>query len=186
MEDLVRERTQEDLKKSEEMFRELAANIPEALWIRDTEQQTIQYVNSAWKSLSGLHAAQGFLAKVYDIIHPEDLPWIAHNRRKGSETQTSSEYRSLRADQTIRWVHARTFPIANPTGQVPWIVEIIEDITQRREVQRQLVHLARHDILTGLPNRMLLYESLSDALVRAERDHLVVSVLLLDIDHFKT
>jgi diguanylate cyclase (GGDEF)-like protein/PAS domain S-box-containing protein len=185
LEDLIRERTL-DLKKSEEMFRELAANIPEALWIRDTEQQTIQYVNPAWQNLSGLQAVQGdSLEKVYDIIHPEDLPWIAHNRRKGSETQTSTEYRIVRADQTIRWVHARTFPIANPTGHVPWVVEIIEDITQRREVQRQLVHLARHDILTGLPNRMLLYESLSDALVRAERDEMAVSVLLLDIDHFK-
>jgi len=185
LEDLVRERTI-DLRKSEEMFRELAANIPEALWIRDTEQQTIQYVNPAWQNLSGLFAVQGDpLTKVYDIIHPDDLPWIAHNRRRGSEPQTSAEYRIVRADQSIRWVHARTFPIANPTGHVPWVVEIIEDITQRREVERQLVHLARHDVLTGLPNRMLLYESLRDALLRAEQDQMVVSVLLLDIDHFK-
>jgi diguanylate cyclase (GGDEF)-like protein len=85
----------------------------------------------------------------------------------------------------VRWVHARTFPIANPSGKAPWLVEIIEDVTQRKEVQRQLVHLARHDALTGLPNRTFLYESLRNALSRAEENQLVVSVLLLDIDYFK-
>jgi diguanylate cyclase (GGDEF)-like protein len=91
----------------------------------------------------------------------------------------------VRPDQSVRWVHARTFPIANPSGKAPWLVEIIEDVTQRKEVQRQLVHLARHDALTGLPNRTFLYEALRDALSRAEENKLVVSVLLLDIDYFK-
>jgi diguanylate cyclase (GGDEF)-like protein len=52
-------------------------------------------------------------------------------------------------------------------------------------VQRQLVHLARHDALTGLPNRTFLYEALRQALARAEQDQLIVSVLFLDIDYFK-
>jgi len=46
----------------------------------------------------------------------------------------------VRPDQSVRWVHARTFSIANPSGKLPWVVEIIEDVTQRRETQRQLVH----------------------------------------------
>jgi len=91
----------------------------------------------------------------------------------------------VRPDHSVRWVRGRTFPITNPAGKTPWVVEIIEDITQRREAQHQLVHLASHDALTGLPNRTLLYETLRDAMVRAERDRLIVSVLLLDIDYFK-
>jgi diguanylate cyclase (GGDEF)-like protein/PAS domain S-box-containing protein len=185
LEETVRERTAE-LRRSEEMFRELAANIPEALWIRDTERQTIQYVNPAWKTLSGLSAAPGDpLENVYRAIHPDDLKWVTHERRKTPGAQAGSEYRLVCPDHSVHWVHARTFPIANPCGKSPWIVEIIEDITQRREAQQQLLHLAGHDTLTGLPNRMLLYESLRDALVRAEEDGQIVSVLLLDIDYFK-
>ena len=58
LEETVLERTAE-LRRSEEMFRELADNIPEALSIRDEEQQTIQYVNLAWQKLSGGYAAPG-------------------------------------------------------------------------------------------------------------------------------
>lgn len=185
LEEAVRTRTTE-LRRSEEMFRELAANIPEALWIRDVESQTIQYVNPAWRNLSGLHAAVGDpVESVYHIVHPDDLQWVAHERRKTPGTHGSNEYRLVRPDNSIRWVRARTFPIASPAGDVPWVVEIIEDVTQRREAQRQLVHLAGHDALTDLPNRTLLYEALHEAIMRAEEHSLVVSVLLIDIDDFK-
>jgi diguanylate cyclase (GGDEF)-like protein/PAS domain S-box-containing protein len=186
LEDVVRERTAE-LRASEEMFRDLATNIPEALWIRDVERGTIQYVNPAWQKLSGFNSVPGdALEKIHQAIHPDDRQWVTHERRKSPSTHTSSEYRLVRPDETLRWVHARSFPIANPSGRAPLIVEILEDITQRREAQRQLVHLARHDSLTGLPNRTLLYEVLRDALLRAKEDDLIVSVLLLDIDDFKT
>jgi diguanylate cyclase (GGDEF)-like protein/PAS domain S-box-containing protein len=186
LEDMVRERTAE-LRASEEMFRDLAANIPEALWIRDVERGTIRYVNPAWEKLSGFTCVPGDpLEKVLQAIHPNDRQWLAHERRKSPSTHAGIEYRLVRPDESVRWVHARTFTMANSSGNTPWVVEIIEDVTLRREAQRQLVHLARHDALTDLPNRTLLYEALRDALARAEKDRFVVSVLLLDIDDFKT
>jgi diguanylate cyclase (GGDEF)-like protein/PAS domain S-box-containing protein len=168
------------------MFRELAANIPEALWIRDVDQQTIQYANPAWQKLSGIDAVAGDpLEKIFKTIHHDDLLWLTNDRRKARAGQADNEYRLVHADESERWVHARSFPITNPTGNSPWIVEIIEDITQKREAQQQLVHLARHDALTSLANRTLLYDSLREALVRADEENLVVSVLLIDIDYFK-
>jgi len=185
LEERVLERTAE-LRKSEAMFRELVCNIPEALWIRDNERQTIQYANPAWQKLSGLLTVPGdTLEKVHRAVHPDDLQWVSHERRSAPCVAASNEYRLVRPDQSVRWVHTRAFPITNPSGDDPWIVEIVEDVTQRREAQLQLVHLARHDALTGLPNRTFLYESLAEALVRAEADGLAVSLLLLDIDYFK-
>jgi len=185
LEEKVRERT-EELCRSEEMFRELAANIPEALLIRDSELQTLQYVNPAWQKLSGtLLTAGDPLEKIYQTIHPDDLQRVTHDRRKAAGANAGKEYRMVRPDHSVRFVHARSFPIANPMGKSPWIAEIVEDITQRRESQHQLEHLARHDALTGLPNRSFLYESLRDALGRAEEDQFAVSLLLLDIDYFK-
>jgi diguanylate cyclase (GGDEF)-like protein/PAS domain S-box-containing protein len=185
LEEIVLERTAE-LRRSEKLFRELAANIPEALWIRDDEQQTIQYVNRAWQKISGIRAVPGdAVEKVYKIIHPDDLPWVAHERRKAPGAQSGNEFRIVRPDQSVRWVHARMFSVPNPSGETPWIAELIEDITQRREAHRQLVHLARHDALTGLPNRTFLYDSMQEALARAEEEQMIVSLLLLDIDYFK-
>lgn len=185
LEGQVLERTAE-LRRSEEMFRELAANIPEALWIRDTERQIVQYVNPAWLRLSGLNTVPGDpIESALPTIHPDDQQWVAHDRRRLAGVHGSHEYRLVRPDRSERWVHTRTFPIANPSGKTPWVVEIIEDVTSRREAQRQLLHLARHDALTDLPNRTLLYEALSDALICAKEDESAVSVLLLDIDNFK-
>ncbi len=185
LEESVQLRTAE-LRQSEEMFHQLAANIPEALWIMDVERNTIQYANPAWEELSGLRAKPGdSIDKVYQAIHPEDLGWVTHERRRTPGAHASGEYRLVRPDKSIRWVHAQSFSIANPLGNEPWVVEIIEDVTQRREAQQQLVHLARHDALTGLPNRSVLYEKLSSALLRAEKEKLAVSLLLIDVDHFK-
>jgi diguanylate cyclase (GGDEF)-like protein len=114
------------------------------------------------------------------------LKWVGRNRRKVTEGAATNDYRLVRPDQSVRWVNARSFAIEKPSGKVPWLVEIIEDVTQRREAQHHLLHLARHDALTGLPNRMLFYELLTEALARTENEQLIVSVMLLDIDHFKT
>jgi diguanylate cyclase (GGDEF)-like protein/PAS domain S-box-containing protein len=185
LEQTVLDRTA-DLRRSGEMFRELAANIPEALLVRNMDEQTIEYVNPAWHNLNGIRAAPGDpLSLAHQAVHPDDLKWIDHERRKSAGGQLSNEYRLVRPDESVRWVKARTFAIASPSGTIPWVVEIAEDVTERREAQNQLVHLARHDALTGLPNRTQFYDSFRAALAVAEEENLVVSVLLLDIDYFK-
>src|SRR6185312_15693465 len=59
------------------------------------------------------------------------------------------------------------------------------DITEQRQSEAKIAHMAVHDTLTGLPNRVLLNERLEDALRRVKRGE-IVAALLLDLDHFKT
>ena len=59
------------------------------------------------------------------------------------------------------------------------------DITEQRQSEAKIAHMALHDTLTGLPNRVLLNERLEDALRRVKRGD-IVATLLLDLDHFKT
>jgi diguanylate cyclase (GGDEF)-like protein len=111
---------------------------------------------------------------------------VVHDRRHASGAHDGVEYRLVRPELGVRWVHARAFPIAKPAGGEPLVVEILEDVTQRREAERRLMHLARHDALTDLPNRTVLYEALHDALAHAGRHGHGVSVLLIDADDFKS
>jgi diguanylate cyclase (GGDEF)-like protein/PAS domain S-box-containing protein len=183
--------------RNEALFRELATNIPIAIWVRDIERQTVEYVNDAWRALTGLDVRRGDpVEAAYGAIHPEDLQWVMHERRKSGGAQDGADYRLIGADGAIRWVHGRTFPLSNAFSgpisdlgagaPVPFLVEIMEDVTERREAQRQLLHLAWHDALTNLPNRTKLYEALADAMARADRDGHGVALLLLDVDAFKT
>ena len=79
----------------------------------------------------------------------------------------------------------RTLLVAlRPLANGAW-VSTHEDITARREAEAQIAHMAHHDALTGLPNRVLLRERLDAALAHAERGQRI-AVLYLDLDHFKS
>jgi diguanylate cyclase (GGDEF)-like protein len=95
------------------------------------------------------------------------------------------EYRVVRPDGSVRWVHQRGFPAHDIDGAVARVVGIIEDITERKQMQQDLLHLAHHDNLTHLPNRGLFYDRLSQALAQAHRHEWAVGVMFIDLDRFK-
>ncbi len=65
------------------------------------------------------------------------------------------------------------------------LYSIIHDITERKRVEAELIHHTLHDALTGLPNRILLHDRLEQAILRAHRDNLPLTLLVLDLDRFK-
>ena len=94
-------------------------------------------------------------------------------------------FRILRPDGSIRWVHDRAFPVHNAEGRVYRITGIAEDITERKHAEEQLMKLAHYDVLTSLPNRVLFYDRLKQAIAHAKRNHWVVGVMFIDVDRFK-
>ncbi|NHZ95810.1 EAL domain-containing protein [Massilia sp. CCM 8734] len=66
------------------------------------------------------------------------------------------------------------------------IVIVVRDITERKQAQQRLTHLAHHDPLTGLPNRTLFYESLQRTVALARDIGSLVAVMFIDLDNFKT
>jgi diguanylate cyclase (GGDEF)-like protein len=78
-------------------------------------------------------------------------------------------------------LEVRTAPIADGGA-----VRTYTDITARKLGETRIAHMARHDALTGLPNRLLLRERLEEALARVAREGDTLAILCLDLDHFKT
>jgi diguanylate cyclase (GGDEF)-like protein len=77
-------------------------------------------------------------------------------------------------------------PILDPHGRVIGATSIAHDVTERKQVEQQLLHAALHDALTDLPNRAYFVERVSQALARGRRDsHYRFGVLFLDCDDFK-
>jgi diguanylate cyclase (GGDEF)-like protein len=82
-------------------------------------------------------------------------------------------------------VHDRAFPVRDSAGAVYRVAGIAEDITDRKEAEKRLLHLAHYDVLTGLPNRALFYDRLRQALAQARRNQWITGVMFMDVDRFK-
>lgn len=76
-------------------------------------------------------------------------------------------------------------PIFDKNGEITGAVVTFRDVSETRAMADKMAHLAEHDYLTGLPNRLLLNDRLTQAVAYAERHHTQVAVLFLDLDNFK-
>ena len=122
----------------------------------------------------------------FDHIHHDDLEQVhdAFDRAIAGEAGVECTHRILRPDGEVRWVVSRSSGFTDGTpGRVGGTML---DITERREAELAIEHLAYHDALTGLANRTTVTTRLDDALVDAGASGHLVAVALIDIDQFKT
>jgi diguanylate cyclase (GGDEF)-like protein len=101
---------------------------------------------------------------------------LAEKQRMMAEKTRSVMLRELTDGRVISIVH-------QPLAKGGWLVTF-EDITERRRAEAKIAFMARHDTLTGLPNRVLFREQMEEALARRRGDG-QVAVLCIDLDNFK-
>lgn len=83
------------------------------------------------------------------------------------------------------WEIASIAPVKNSSGQISHFVAVKEDITSIKQAKDKIHHLAQHDNLTGLPNRLLMMERLERAITTATDNGCQVAILFIDVDGFK-
>ncbi len=86
---------------------------------------------------------------------------------------------------TLRWLETHAAPLRDANGRVTSLLGVTRDITQTKEHQKQLEHIAHYDALTNLPNRVLLADRLQQAMAHCQRRGQSLAVVYLDLDGFK-
>ncbi|HWB60450.1 MAG TPA: PAS domain S-box protein [Chthoniobacteraceae bacterium] len=139
----MQKRVEESLRESETRFRQMAENIHEVFWMVDhraESRERMLYVSPAYEKIWG-HSCESLYAdpaSFLEAVHPEDRERIAVNSRALQEAgKYNEEYRIIRPDGSMRWIHDRAFPIHDETGAVYRVVGLAEDITERKQIESQ-------------------------------------------------
>ncbi|HCN89642.1 MAG TPA: GGDEF domain-containing protein [Oxalobacteraceae bacterium] len=180
-------RAEAALRESEERFRVafsqaavgLAHVAPDGRWLM-ANQKLCEIVGYTQEELLRL--------KYQDLTHPEDLPADVELGRRMLAREIHEKAREKRyrhKDGHFIWVNLTSSLVWDAAGKPKYYSTVVEDISRRKRVEWELLHLANHDALTSLPNRSLLQDRLSQAIAYANRSEGQVAVLLIDLDRFK-
>jgi diguanylate cyclase (GGDEF)-like protein/PAS domain S-box-containing protein len=149
---------------------------------------TMKFVSSGCKKLTGYDSSalvDNSEISFASIIHEDDLGLVEReiNRALEQVRPFAMEYRMRRRDGKVIWVWVQGQAVDIDTER--YLEGIILDVNQRKIMEQELERMATRDPLTGLYNRRELELQLRDELVRAERYGRPLSLLWLDVDHFK-
>jgi diguanylate cyclase (GGDEF)-like protein/PAS domain S-box-containing protein len=183
------------LCESELRFRQLAENIHEVFWITTPNKDQALYISPAYELIWGrtLESLSASPQDWLNAIHPEDRHWVQIAMSTKQLTgQYDEEYRVIRPNGEVRWIHDQAFPVRNAAGEVYRLVGVAEDITEHKQSlfrlkvsEERLDFLAHHDPLTRLPNRLLMNTRLESAIEHAQNNQQKLALLVLDLDRFK-
>jgi diguanylate cyclase (GGDEF)-like protein/PAS domain S-box-containing protein len=179
-----------DLRRSEERYAVAVQATNDGIWDWDLVGQSMHF-SERWKALLGYADALNSDRPDawFDLVHPDDVGRLRReidHHLSGTSPHFENEHRIRHADGGWRWVLTRGLTTRDAEGRPRRITGSLSDITDRRVAQERLIHDALHDSLTGLPNRALFLDRLTQCLAHLEREPAYACGLLyVDIDRFK-
>ncbi|WP_298976884.1 EAL domain-containing protein [uncultured Thermosynechococcus sp.] len=185
-----RKRSELALRISEERYALAAEGANDGLWdwqIRDRSM----YYSPRWELLIGETPGtlQPTIEEWWRRVHPEDLERLRQCMKEhllGTHPHFECEFRIKHADGSYRWMRSRGKALRDEKGQPYRMAGSMTDVTQYHLIQEQILHDALHDAMTGLPNRVLFMDRLTQAITRCvRRPNSLFAVLFLDVDRFK-
>src|SRR5947208_1466153 len=179
----------EALRRANWMLSSHINNTPLAVMEWDREFRLVRWSPQAenifgWQA----HEVLGMPITGNPLIHEADretFAALAGRLMKGEEPRATGLTRNQRKDGETIWCEWYHSALLDDQGGIVSILSFVQHVSSRIEAEERLQDLATRDTLTGLPNRLLLHERLSQAISKARRAGQRVGVLFIDLDRFK-
>lgn len=184
------ETSQKALSESEERYRVAMEGAADGLWDYDIQEDKAFFSNRCSEILGykGKEIPDDFEVWT-SLIHPdykEKCINSINDHLKGKTLFYSQEYKMKMKSGEYKWVLSRGKAMWDKHGKPIRMAGSLTDISERKKNEEAINNMAYHDSLTGLPNRSMFYNVLSDTLNKAERNGNRACLLFLDLDDFKS
>lgn len=182
----------EALSRSEERHRLLADHASDVIWTMDL-QGRFTYVSPSVEKLRGYTVDEVMRQSLDEVLTPESAPIAVDGLSRAiAAVQAGLPVPDFRAeleqpckDGSTVWTEVTVTGIRNESGVFVGLLGVTRNISERKQAEAKMLHMARHDPLTGLPNRALLADRLQQAMAAARRDGQVLALMFIDLDKFK-
>jgi len=177
---------EEALRRSEAQYRRIVDTAEEGIWIVDARGVTT-FVNRRMAELLGytVEELQGAPMSAFRVQDEETRAARRERSAAGTTRFFDTDVQYRRKDGSTMWAIVSSRPTRDASEQVPGMLTMVTDITERKQSEQALEHQALHDTLTGLPNRTLLDDRLQLAIRTAHRAQTQLALLLMDLNRFK-
>ncbi|WP_236189454.1 sensor domain-containing diguanylate cyclase [Pseudomonas pharyngis] len=186
-----RKRVHEALAARDVLLKKLSAHVPGGIYQFKMEfdgRFSVIYASDGIREIYELEPDVLLLnaEAIFTRIHPQDVSRVRKSIRASADNLSPwrEEYRVQLPGRGLRWVRGEATPEELPGGGVLWH-GYISDISDLKRVEEELRALSVTDSLTGIHNRRYFQERLTTEMARVERGGGELSVIMLDIDHFK-
>jgi len=177
-----------ELARTKAFLDTVIENVPATLIVKDARDHSYKLINRAGEEFFGLPRHQMIGKTTHDVFSKEHADLIAARDEKVLTTgeQLLSENVPIPTrHQGTRLVTSKRLAIPGDDGQPRYMLSVLEDTTERRRAEEWIVHMARHDALTDLPNRTAFTEHLAATLAEAARAEQSFALLCVDLARFK-
>ena len=174
-----RKQTEEELRLRAQML----DSASDTIFVLDLDGNFVYLNEAAWKS-RGYTLNEMMGINLHALDTPEYAKIIETRFRELMEKgQCIFESAHRRKDGSVMPVEISSRLIE--TGGRKLLLSVIRDITERKQAEEKMLHLAHYDALTGLPNRTLFHDRLEQEIKKAHRAGLKMALLFIDLDRFK-
>ena len=183
-----RKRAENALRDSQHQLRQIIDLVPHSIFLKDRDGRYL-LLNRAEAEVHG-STVERMLGHLQEEFHgnPVELQQFLRENREiiasGQPVFIPEESFTDNSGQ-VRVQQTSKVPLVSADGEIRAVLGVAVDITERKRAEERSEYLAYHDPLTGLANRRLLQDRLSQALTGARRESNRLALLLLDIDNFK-
>jgi diguanylate cyclase (GGDEF)-like protein/PAS domain S-box-containing protein len=181
-------RAAEGLRDQLAFIQQLIEAVPQPIFFKDAQGRYLG-VNRAWEQFFGI-PREKFIGKSVFELYPNEPDLARRHHAKDAELFASPGSQSYEAairdaQRKVRNTIYNKATFNRSNGTVAGLIGTITDITEQRRVEEQVRHMAHHDALTQLPNRLLLQDRMGQAIAKAKRNDEVLALLFIDLDRFK-